>query len=147
MMPVAPPPTQSPLSTNMRPARRLFHTLSILALVWLATGVMLAALLVGTRPVPVLAATTHAVDIVDFAFSPAILTISAGDTVTWTNRDAVAHTATGDGFDSGDLAQGGSYSVTFAAPGTYDYLCTPHPTMTGRIVVQAAPAPSPPPGT
>ena len=85
---------------------------------------------------------THAVAIADFAFSPATLTITAGDTVTWTNEDAVAHTATGTnaGFDSGDLEQGESFSLTFTTPGTYDYLCTPHPSMTGQIVAQAAAA-------
>jgi len=88
---------------------------------------------------------THQVDIVDFAFAPATLTITVGDTVTWTNRDAIEHTATSTGgaFDSGLLAQNASWSMTFTAPGTYDYLCTPHPTMTGRIVVVAAAAPTP----
>jgi amicyanin len=87
-------------------------------------------------------AATHTVTIADFAFEPATLTITAGDTVTWTNQDAVAHTATSTSgaFDSGTLEQGESFSVTFTEPGTYDYLCTPHPTMTGQIVVVAAPA-------
>jgi plastocyanin len=97
--------------------------------------------------IPVRAATTHQVAIVDFAFSPATLTITAGDTVTWTNSDTVAHTATGSGFDSGLLDQGDSYSFTFSAAGTYDYVCTPHPTMTGQIVVQAATASVASPGT
>ena len=85
---------------------------------------------------------THAVAIADFAFSPATLTITAGDTVTWTNEDAIAHTATSttSAFDSGLLNQGESFSLTFTTPGTYDYLCTPHPSMTGRIVVQAGAA-------
>lgn len=88
---------------------------------------------------------THTVDIVDFAFSPATLTITAGDTVTWTNLDAIEHTATSTSgaFDSGLLGQGQSFSLTFTTPGTYDYLCTPHPTMTGQIVVVAAAAPTP----
>jgi amicyanin len=97
--------------------------------------------------IPMRAATTHQVEIVDFAFSPTTLTITAGDTVTWTNSDAVVHTATGSGFDSGLLDQGESYSFTFSAAGTYDYVCTPHPTMTGQIVVQAAAAPVASPGT
>jgi plastocyanin len=90
--------------------------------------------------------TDHAVEIVDFAFSPATLTITAGDTVTWTNGDPVVHTATSTtgAWDSGDLEMGESYSLTFAEPGTFDYLCTPHPSMTGRIVVLAAePTPAP----
>jgi amicyanin len=113
---------------------------------WLLALVAAAGLLL-PHSAPMRAAMTHEVEIVDFAFSPATVTIAVGDTVTWTNADAVAHTATGAGFDSGLLEQGESYSVTFTAPGTYDYLCTPHPTMTGRIVVQAAaPAPSAAPG-
>jgi amicyanin len=92
---------------------------------------------------------THEVDIADFAFSPAELTITVGDTVTWTNRDPMIHTATSvnGAFDSGDLDQGESYSLTFTAAGTYDYLCTPHPSMTGRIVVVAAAATPVPGGT
>lgn len=92
-------------------------------------------------------AATQTVTISDFAFSPATVTITAGDSVTWTNADPVVHTATSTtgAFDSGDIAQGESFSVTFTTPGTYDYFCTPHPTMTGQIVVQAAApaAPSP----
>lgn len=91
---------------------------------------------------------THAVAIAEFAFAPATLTITAGDTVTWTNEDQIEHTATSTtgAFDSGLLGQGESYSVTFTTPGTYDYLCTPHPSMTGQIVVQAAAAaPTPAP--
>ena len=89
------------------------------------------------------AGTTHAVQIVGFAFSPAEITVAAGDTVTWTNLDQVVHTATSTSgaFDSADLDPGESFSMTFSTPGTYDYLCTPHPSMTGRVVV-AAPAPT-----
>ena len=90
----------------------------------------------------------HAVEIVNFAYAPQELTIRVGDTVTWTNLDVVAHTATSTSgaFDSGDLEQGESYSLTFDAAGTYDYLCTPHPSMTGRIIVlEAAPAATPAP--
>jgi plastocyanin len=85
---------------------------------------------------------TQAVTIDDFAFSPATLTITAGDTVTWTNQDTTTHTATSNTgvFDSGDLDPGDAFSFTFTTPGTYEYHCTPHPTMTGQIVVQAAAA-------
>ena len=85
-------------------------------------------------------AATQTVTISDFTFSPATVTITAGDTITWTNTDPVVHTATSSSgaFDSGDIAQGESFSVTFTTPGTYDYFCTPHPTMTGQIVVKAA---------
>jgi amicyanin len=84
------------------------------------------------------------VSISGMAFSPATLTVAAGTTVTWTNNDAVAHTVTSDTglFDSGAITAtggyggGGSYSYTFSTAGTYNYHCTVHPMMTGKIVVQ-----------
>jgi len=89
---------------------------------------------------------TAAVTIANFAFSPASLTVDTGTTVTWTNQDSAPHTATGDTFDTGELAQGASGSATFDTEGTFDYICTIHPDMMGSIVVQAAggePAPAP----
>ena len=113
-----------------------------------ALALLLAALILFVLgSIEMARAATHAVDISDFAFSPATLTITAGDTVTWTNGDPVIHTATSTtgAFDSGDLAEGESFSFTFTTPGTYDYLCTPHPTMTGQIVVHAAATAAPSP--
>lgn len=80
------------------------------------------------------------VDIRDFAFSPRTIEIRVGDTVRWTNRDSVAHTATarGGSFDTGLLSEGESGSVRFTAAGTYRYVCTPHPDMTGTVVVRSA---------
>jgi plastocyanin len=84
-------------------------------------------------------AATRAVTISDFAFSPRTITINVGDRVRWTNTDAVVHTATATSgaFDTGDLGEGDSASVRFTIPGTYRYICTPHPTMTGTIRVRA----------
>ena len=132
----------------MATARRLHSPspMTLRTLVALAAAVALVTVTLlfagGTR-----AGTSHSVDILDFAFSPQTLTIQAGDTVTWTNLDQVQHTATSTtgAFDTGLLDQDASSSVTFTEPGTYDYLCTPHPTMTGQIVVQAAPAATPAP--
>ncbi|HEV2927474.1 MAG TPA: cupredoxin family copper-binding protein [Propionibacteriaceae bacterium] len=110
-----------------------------------ALALLLAALILFVLgSIEMARAATHAVTIADFAFSPPTLTITAGDMVTWTNEDQVVHTATSTNgsFDSGDLAQGQSFSFTFTTPGTYIYLCTPHPDMTGQIVVAAA-APAP----
>lgn len=77
------------------------------------------------------------VEIEDFAFVPGTITIKAGTTVTWTNKDNVGHTATSDDgvFDSGMLGKGSSYSYTFTTAGTYGYFCTPHPYMVATIVV------------
>jgi hypothetical protein len=68
------------------------------------------------------------------------VTVSVGDTVTWTNSDAQAHTATADNgsFDTGAISNGASDSVTFSAAGTFPYHCSIHSEMTGSVVVQAA---------
>jgi plastocyanin len=81
-----------------------------------------------------------AVSIVDFAFDPAAVEIPVGATVTWTNTGAATHTATAsDGtFDSGELAPGASFSHTFAAAGTFPYICQIHPQMTGTVTVVEA---------
>lgn len=78
-----------------------------------------------------------AVTIADFAFGPETLEITAGTTVTFTNNDSASHTATADdgSFDTGAIAQGESATVTFDTPGTYTYVCSFHPAMTGTIVV------------
>jgi plastocyanin len=80
-----------------------------------------------------------AVDIANFAFNPATIEVTVGDTVTWTNNDSAAHTATqlpsGSGFQSGTLDPGASFSFTFDTPGTYDYHCEFHAGMTGQVIV------------
>jgi plastocyanin len=84
------------------------------------------------------AAATDAVSIADFSFAPKALTVTAGDTVTWLNDGAVAHTATGRGFDTGSIASGQRGSHTFTAAGTFAYHCTIHPLMKGTVTVVAA---------
>lgn len=128
------------------PATRLSRSpIQPLAVLGLAPAIAVGIVLALAPAANVRAGTSHLVEIEGFAFSPATLTIQVGDTVTWTNFDQVEHTATSTSgaFDSGLLGQGESYSLTFTEPGTYDYLCTPHPSMTGRIVVQAATDPAP----
>src|SRR6267143_2118716 len=72
------------------------------------------------------------------AFSPNRLLVSAGATVEWTNRDPVEHIVTADdgSWDSGSIAPGGTWRHTFTTPGTYAFHCTPHPYMTGAVVVK-----------
>ncbi len=86
------------------------------------------------------AAADGSVTIQNFAFAPASVTVNAGDTVTWNNRDSTGHSATaGDGtFDTGILSQGESGSYRFEEAGTYSYFCTPHPGMKGSVRVVAA---------
>jgi plastocyanin len=81
---------------------------------------------------------THAVEIGDGFFSPASLTVSVGDTVTWTNADDSPHTVTGSGFDSDNLDSGGTFSFTFTEAGTVSYACQYHDEMVATITVVAA---------
>lgn len=77
------------------------------------------------------------VSIASFAFAPKSVTVKAGQTVTFTNNDSVAHTTTSTMWDSKEIQSGGTYTLTAPAqPGTYDYHCTIHPFMTGTLVVQ-----------
>jgi plastocyanin len=77
------------------------------------------------------------VSIDGFAFVPATLKIKAGTTVVWTNRDEEPHTvAAGDGsFHSPGMGTGATFSHTFSAAGTFDYVCSIHPMMHGSVVV------------
>jgi plastocyanin len=82
--------------------------------------------------------TGNSVTIMNFAFSPATLTVKAGTKVTWTNKDTVTHTVTADqgAFNSGLLSPGNSFSFTFTQAGTFSYHCNIHHSMTATIVVQ-----------
>ena len=78
-------------------------------------------------------------------FEPASITIAAGSSVVWHNNGEQAHTATGNGFDTGDVGRGkDSKPIPFPTAGTFDYICTPHPWMKGTIVVTGAASPPPP---
>lgn len=83
---------------------------------------------------PVMAAS---VSIVNFAFSPNVVYLKVGGTVTWTNKDTSPHTATdlGGSFDSGSLATDQTFKRTFATAGTYTYHCTIHSMMAKATIV------------
>jgi plastocyanin len=75
----------------------------------------------------------------DNQFTPPAIQVTAGTTVTWTFDDrSVPHDVTGDGFTSGDPRRSGTFTHTFDRPGTYDYRCTLHDGMDGRVVVTGA---------
>jgi plastocyanin len=78
------------------------------------------------------------VKIDNFSFAPASITVAAGTTVTWTNRDDIPHTVVSDDkvFKSKVLDTDEKFSFTFSKPGTYLYFCSVHPKMTGKVVVQ-----------
>jgi plastocyanin len=77
------------------------------------------------------------VNIKDFTFDPAVVSIQVGTTVQWTNNDSMTHTVTSDAglFDSGNLSTDDTFSFTFDEPGTFTYSCTIHPSMTGTVEV------------
>jgi plastocyanin len=77
------------------------------------------------------------VKIDNFSFGPGTLTVAAGTTVTWTNRDDIPHTvvSTQGAFKSKAVDTDEKFSYTFAKPGTYSYFCSIHPKMTGKVVV------------
>jgi plastocyanin len=84
-----------------------------------------------------LAASTHEVKIEGMQFSPVKLAVQRGDTITWRNDDLVPHTATAAGrFDSGNIAPGKTWSHRMDKAGAYDYICSYHPGMKGRIEVK-----------
>ncbi len=74
----------------------------------------------------------------DFMFRPARLEVAAGTTIVWTNGGQVMHTVSAqDGsFDSGSIEPGQRGAITFSQPGTFPFHCTPHPFMTGTVVVR-----------
>jgi plastocyanin len=75
------------------------------------------------------------VTVQDMAYTPETLTVQAGTTVTWVwNDGAIAHDVRGDGFRSKVVSEG-TFGHRFDQPGTYDYVCTLHPNMTGTIEV------------
>ncbi len=78
------------------------------------------------------------VSIANFAFAPATLSVAARETVTWVNNDGAPHgLAYKDGAKGvNPLLSGASFSRTFDEPGTYDYICSVHPFMKGRVVVR-----------
>jgi len=80
------------------------------------------------------------IDLVDNGYLPAQLLVQPGTTVVWTNSGGDAHDVTGNGpggaWRSGSLAPSDRYQRPFALVGTYDFACSIHPEMRGRIVVQ-----------
>ncbi|MFQ5621649.1 MAG: cupredoxin family copper-binding protein [Candidatus Nanoarchaeia archaeon] len=76
------------------------------------------------------------VKIKNFAYEPASIEVSVGTKVTWDQQDGSPHTITGEDFDSGTITKGNTFSQTFTKPGVYEYSCTLHPSMTGKITVR-----------
>lgn len=83
------------------------------------------------------------VDITDFKYAPDAISVAAGTTITWTNRDSAPHTSTSgasaapDGaFDTDIITKGQSKSVKLAKAGTFTYYCALHPFMKATVIVR-----------
>ena len=79
------------------------------------------------------------VKIDNFAFTPAEITVAAGTTVQWVNRDDIPPTVVSEDkttFKSKALDTDDTFSYTFTKPGTYNYFCSVHPKMTAKVVVR-----------
>lgn len=104
----------------------------------LAGTALILALFMAAAP----AASAASVSMVDFSFSPQTVTISVGQSVTWTNAAGDPHTSTSDDglWDSGPVNPGQSFTHTFNAAGTFRYHCAFHQSlgMVGTVVVLAS---------
>jgi plastocyanin len=80
---------------------------------------------------------THTVTIDAAQFTPATLTVRAGDTVLWVNKDILAHTATAanSAFDSKVIQPGRSWKYVARSKGEFPYTCSFHP-MNGKLIVR-----------
>jgi plastocyanin len=81
---------------------------------------------------------THTVLIEGLANQPPALTVKAGDSIVWTNKDPFPHTVTSQagGFDSGSLQPEKSWTYVASKKGDFRYVCTLHPTMSGTLRVE-----------
>ena len=107
------------------------------------TSRVLAALAAMVIPLVASAPTQAAgatVTVADMAFSPAQVRVRMGESVTWTFRDTISHTATSDNgfFDTVAASGGASRSVRFPSAGSFAYHCSFHSMMRGRVTVPMA---------
>jgi plastocyanin len=116
---------------------RAFALAAISAL--LALGSLLALTTVAPRSRAAAEPAQATVTITNYTFSPAVLTVAPGTTVRWVNLDRDQHDVTGvmnaSTLKSPPLSQNDTFEFTFSRPGTYNYICSFHPSMTGQVQV------------
>jgi plastocyanin len=73
----------------------------------------------------------------NFTFTPNLLTVKTGTTVTWVNHDDIPHSIVCPALNlhSHPMDTDATFSNRFDQPGQFDYMCGLHPHMKGRIVV------------
>ena len=108
------------------------NSINALAAMMLLTGVSATAVSGAMAQEP------NTIVMKNFDFSPMMLTVKAGTTVTWKNLDGEPHTVVSpDGvFRSHALDQGDAFTFKFDKPGTFKYICSIHPKMRAAIIVQ-----------
>lgn len=83
----------------------------------------------GRRAAPAIAGVDATVSIVDMSFSPAATNIRVGDAVAWTWDDGrIDHDVVFGGGPASPRQRSGTWQFTFDRPGTYEYVCSLHPT-------------------
>ena len=122
------------LNSQLRSAAARFVSSRALIVAMLLGPVFGALLALGA----VAAQETNVVSIDNFTFSPKDLTVAVGTTVNFVNHDDIPHTVVEKklSFRSKALDTDGTYSYTFATAGSFDYFCSLHPHMVGRIIVK-----------
>ena len=116
---------------------RAFRMIAFQAVMIAASGAAMSVVACESR-----AATAPAAEVVhigNFTFNQPALTVHPGTTITWVNDDDIPHTVVAKDmtFKSRVLDTGDRFSFTFAKPGQFDYFCSIHPHMTGKVIVKA----------
>jgi plastocyanin len=129
------PNESSKQRSRRKPGRRTI-LLAIALLAVAGIGILTAAYVIADRLTepgdPVMGVSAIAVR--DNSFSPDAVQVTAGTTITWTWEGDAKHNIHGDGLDAPSQTEG-TYTHTFDEPGTYDYECTLHFGMKGRVIV------------
>ncbi|MGH9775038.1 MAG: cupredoxin domain-containing protein [Candidatus Acidiferrales bacterium] len=117
----------------MKISRKFITLVSAVSLALVLTGAGLAKPATATDDTK-----TFTVNIKDFTFDPETLTVPAGAKVTWVNKDEEPHKVAGNNeeFVSQALDTDEQFTFEFKTPGTYEYYCTLHPKMIGKIIVR-----------
>jgi plastocyanin len=117
-------------------AGRSLRSAPAVALAGVGLAVFLAACGAGSNASPTAVATTTVDLPPSYQFAPAVITVAAGATVTWTNHDNFTHNVTLEGQAPLTMSPGDSVTHTFETAGTYAYVCSLHPqNMKGTVIV------------
>jgi plastocyanin len=117
--------------------KRAFKMIAFQALMIAGSGAAMTAVAYQSN-----AATAPSADVIhigNFTFSQSVLTVHPGTRVTWINDDDIPHTIVAKDmtFKSRVLDTGDRFTFTFAKAGQFDYFCSIHPHMTGKVIVKA----------